>query len=228
MTTPPAGSLLVYLERVPDPRGLKGRRHQLSAMLATIVAAVLCGCRGYQAIAQWIHLQEVTTWHALGYFRKPPTRNAFRDLLLAIDPDELEAALWEWVVEGLGLPLSEDDLQAVVIDGKTLRGTTQRHRRSMHVLAALDLATGGILGQTPVHEDTNEARTALQFLQRLVLEGRVVVGDAAFCQRDVCRTILDSGGDYLVIVKGNQPALQREISNAFATGSKAFSPLRPA
>ena len=137
MSTPPAGSLLAFLEQVPDPRGLKGRRHSLSAMLATIVCAVLCGCRGYRAIAQWIHLQDVSTWHALGYFRTPPTRNAFRELLLAVDADALEATLWRWVVEGLGLELSEDDLQAIVIDGKTLRGSLERHRRAVHVLAML-------------------------------------------------------------------------------------------
>jgi hypothetical protein len=227
MTTAPAGGLLAFLEQVPDPRGRKGRRHPLAAMLATLVSAVLCGCRGNAAIAQWIHLQRVSTWHAFGYLRKPPTENAFRNLLLAIDPDALEAVLWRWITEGLGLELSEDVPQAVVIDGKTLRGTVARHRRTVHVLALLDLATGGVLGQTPVHEDTNEAKTALQFLQNLVLEGKVVVGDAAFCQRDVCRQVLDSGGDYLVIVKGNQPALKREIENAFA-GSEAFSPLRPA
>lgn len=224
MTSVPAGSLLGFLERVPDPRDRKGRRHSLTAMLATILCAVLCGCRGYRAIAQWIRLQSVATWHALGYFRKPPTRNAFRDLLLLLDPDAVEAALWQWVVEGLGLELSEEQFAAVVIDGKTLRGSLERHRRAVHVLAALDLATGGILGQTPVHEDTNEAKAALQFLQRLVLEGRVVVGDAAFCQRDVCQRVLDSGGDDLVLVKDNQPALKREIVNAFVEPG-GFSPL---
>ncbi len=60
--------------------------------------------------------------------------------------------------------------------------------------------------EVPVPADTNEAKAALSLLESLVLEGRVVVGDAMFCQRDVCEKILDQGGDYLVIVKGNQPA----------------------
>jgi len=42
-----AGNLLAQLEQVPDPRGAHGRRHGISAMLATVVCAVFCGARGY-------------------------------------------------------------------------------------------------------------------------------------------------------------------------------------
>ena len=37
--------------------------------------------------------QEVPVWHRLGFRRKPPTRNAFRNLLMALCPQQLEAAL---------------------------------------------------------------------------------------------------------------------------------------
>lgn len=62
-----AGDLLARLQQVPDPRGAHGRRHSFSAMLATIVCAVLCGARGYEAIAQWIHAQDKSLWYLLGY-----------------------------------------------------------------------------------------------------------------------------------------------------------------
>ncbi|MFN5882996.1 MAG: transposase family protein, partial [Burkholderiales bacterium] len=35
------------LAQVPDPRGRKGRRHCLSAMLTAVVCGVLCGSRSY-------------------------------------------------------------------------------------------------------------------------------------------------------------------------------------
>lgn len=225
MNACPERNLLHFLQQIPDPRGRQGQRHSLSAMLATIICAVLSGCRGYRAIAQWIHLQEPETCHALGYFRRPPTRNAFRYLLLQVDPEELEAALWKWVTEGLGLQLSDDDLQAVSLDGKTLRGAFTEHQRAMHVLAILDQQTGCILNQTVMDPTTNEAKASLKMLTEMVVKGRVVVADAMFCQRDVCQKILDSGGDYYVIVKDNQPSVKREVQNAFVE-SKAFSPSR--
>jgi len=46
-------------------------------MLATVVAAVLCGARGVTAIVQWLHAQEPVVWHALGYYRRPPKVKAF-------------------------------------------------------------------------------------------------------------------------------------------------------
>ena len=140
------------------------------AMLATIICATLCGAKGDRAIAQCIHLQSTDLWHALGYFRRPPTRNAFRDLLIGIDPNELEKALWDWVCQGLGLELSEDDLQAVSIDGKTLRGTMSEHQRTLHVLALLDQQTGCVLGQMPVDPETNEAKAALRMLTEMVVK----------------------------------------------------------
>jgi hypothetical protein len=47
------------------------------------------------------------------------------------------------------------------------------------------------------------------------LAGRVVTGDALYCQRDVCRQILDGGGDYLVSVKENQPDLYDDLAVLF-------------
>ena len=69
MTPRPAGSLLNYLEQVPDPRGRHGQRHPLAAMLAESICAILSGFRGYTSIARWIHSQDVPLWHLLGLTR---------------------------------------------------------------------------------------------------------------------------------------------------------------
>ena len=94
----------------------------------------------------------------------------------------------------------------------------------MHLLAALDQKLGCVFSQIPVGEKTNEAKAALKLLDTLVLEGRVIVGDAMFCQREVCDQIRDRGGHYFFIVKDNQPSLLQEIQGAFVE-TKAFSPL---
>ncbi len=48
------------------------------------------------------------------------------------------------------------------------------------------------------------------------MEGRVVTGDALYCQRHLCQKILDAGGDYMVVVKRNQPTLYADIALLFA------------
>jgi hypothetical protein len=217
--------LLEYLQQIPDPRGRKGRRHELVAMLATLVCAFLQGARGYFAIAQWIHSREPDFWHDLGYTRRPPKQGAFRKLLMKLSADHFEQALRNWMAHCLGEPAAEQSLEAIALDGKTLCGTLQPLERAVHLLSVLDQKTGCTLSQTRVDEQTNEAKTALELLRGLVLKGRVVTGDAMFCQREVCQAVLDRGGHYLFVVKDNQPTLKEAIAAEFAAD---FSPGEPA
>lgn len=225
MTARPAGSLLNYLEQVPDPRGRHGQRHPLAAMLAASICAILSGFPGYTAMAQWIHLQDVSLWHLLGFTRRPPGHDCFRDLLMTVDPDALAEALMAWITEGLGITIGDDELQAIIIDGKVLRGTREKHHRAYQSLALLDLKTGFALSETPVDPTTNEAKTGLKLLKDLVLKGKIIVGDAAYCDQEICREIVESEGDYLVIVKDNQPTLHYDAQQSFVV-PRSFSPLR--
>lgn len=223
-----AGNLLTMLSQVPDPRGRKGRRHPLSAMLAAVVCGLLCGARGYVGLVEWLHDLPVDFWHFLGFTRRPPKQDCFRDLLMRLDPAALDRVLADWVAQDLQLDLSNERLQAVSFDGKTLCATLRAHTRAVHLLAAVDHQTGCVLGQVRVDVKTNEHKAALELLRTLVMKDRVFVGDAMFCQREICQQVLDSGGDYFLPVKDNQPTLLREIEQEFAASDAAFSPLSTA
>jgi hypothetical protein len=194
-------------------------------MLTAVVCGLLCGARGYSQLVEWLHDLPIAVWHWMGYTRTPPKLDCFRDLLMKLDPAVLETVLTDWITQGLAMELSPDELQAVSIDGKSLCGTLQPFAGAVHLLAAVDHHTGCVLSQCRVDEKTNEHKAALDLLRGLVLEGRVIVGDAMFCQREVCQQIIDSGGDYLMAVKDNQPGLLREIQHEFAAQPAAFSPL---
>ena len=215
-----AGNLLELLAQIPDPRGRRGRRHPLAAMLTAIVCAILTGAHGYRTIAHWVRSQNVTVWQWLGFQRKPPCANSFRNLLLVLKPEVLEAVLRQWMAGVIPLPAS-DAIPSVAMDGKTLCNTLAAHERNVQLLSLLDQATGGVLSQQAVPPTTNEAKTALDLLKTIVLKGRLVTGDAAFCQRELCEQIVDSGGDYLFVVKDNQPELKAAVEAEFRPG---FSP----
>lgn len=190
-------------------------------MLASIVCAMLQGARGYAAIAEWLHKQETELHHALGFTRRPPKEGAFRKLLMALSPVHFERVLSDWMNYCLGLPVDDAPLQAVAMDGKTLCGTLQPHERAVHLLSLLDQQTGCVLSQSRVDAKTNEHKGALELLKTIVLEGRVITGDAMFCQREVCEDICDRGGHYFFVVKDNQPTLKESIAAEFQA---AFSP----
>jgi len=220
-----AGNLLEYLTQIPDPRGRQGRRFSLSAMLSTVVAAILTGARGFEAIADWIHALPPKQWHRLGYYRKPPTANAFRYLLMAIDPEALEEAIRKWMQAAFqDLPTS-DTLQALAMDGKTCRGTEDAYDRTVHLLSLLDQSTKCLLSQMLVDSKTNEIPAGPKLLQTVSLEGRIVTADAMHCQRATCQQIRDRGGHYLIVVKDNQhelyETLHAEFQAAISPGNRA-------
>ena len=222
MAHSPPGSLMAFLADVPDPRDASGKRHPLVAMLAHACCAILCGCRGYAAISQWGRDQPIEFMHRLGYRRTPASFGAFQALFSRLEAPALEAALARWAEHLIG-PRAADSLAAVALDGKSLRGSLSPHAAAVHLLAALDQHTGCVLRQVRVDGKTNEHKAALGLLKEMALSGRVVTGDAMFCQRDLSRQVVESGGHYLWKVDDNQPTLKEAIRSAF---EPARSPLR--
>ena len=73
-----------------------------------------------------------------------------------------------------------------------------------HSVAAYAPAARAVIGQLRVDAKTNEHKASLQLLGLLPLEGRVAVGEATFCQRDVAEKVVTGVGDYVLKVKDNQ------------------------
>jgi hypothetical protein len=234
-------SLLEVLAEVPDPRSRHGRVHPLAAILALTVLAMLRGCKGPVAIAQFGRDHGTALAHALGFTRgKTPAASCLSDLYSRLDAVAFEAALARWVrsrtppavtgaAEATGTvpePLS--------LDGKTLRGSRAGDVPGQHLVAAYAPRVEAVLVQVKVDAKTNEHKAALQLQGILPVQGRLVLGDAMFCQRDVCQEIIQQGGDYLFFVKDNQPGLQVDIVAGFGyeaaqrSIAAAFSPCRPA
>ena len=224
MTYYPAGSLMSFLAEVPDPRGKPGKRHSSVAMLTHACCAMLCGARGYAAIAQWGRDQPIEFMHRLGYHRAPASYGAIQALLSRLDAPAFEAAPARWAARLLGEPAA-GELRGTALDGKASRGSLAALGPAVHLLAAMDQRTGCVLRQMRVDAKTNEHQAALELLGGLVLRGRVVTGDAMFCQRDLSRQVVDAGGHYLWKVDDNQPSLKEAIGSAF---EPAHSPLRAA
>ncbi|WP_422926515.1 ISAs1 family transposase [Singulisphaera sp. PoT] len=231
MDAPSNLGLLHFLDEVLDPRSRHGRQHPLSAVLALACCAIMCGSRSYAAIGQWAHDQDIAFMHRLGFTRRPPKSGGIRKVLMALSPAALEAALTRWAEALLGQIPAEDEglLAPFALDGKSVRGSFDGLNKAVHLLSLVAHRSGLTVAQAKVpdgaKDKTNEHKAALQLLSGLVLEGRLITGDAIFCQRDLSRQIVDSGGHYLWVVKDNQPALPADIRAAFAPGAvEALSP----
>jgi len=85
----------------------------------------------------------------------------------------------------------------------------------VHLLAAYAHEADVVLRQLPVDAKTNEHKTALELLDLIPVAGKIVTGDAMFCQRDLSRKIRAKQADYVWPVKDNQPDLLAAIEDAF-------------
>ncbi|HKB37333.1 MAG TPA: ISAs1 family transposase [Gemmataceae bacterium] len=213
-------SLVEALASVPDPRKRKGTRHPLTAVLSLSVVAVLAGCKSLEAIAQFGKEHGLPFRHALGFTRLDcPTKSCLGKLFRRLDTAAFEAALSRWVLSRV-----QDGWQAVAVDGKTLRGSKDGDVPGVHLLSAYVPQAAAVIAQMRVDAKTNEHKAALELLGVLPLRGKVVTGDAMFTHRDVAQQIVEAGGDYVLIVKDNQPELKEQIQSALH-GDADFSPL---
>jgi hypothetical protein len=169
--------------------------------------------------------------HQLGFTRKPPKLGGIRKVLIALNPKAFESALTRWAESVLGGAQAIPRVlpEALALDGKTARGSFDGLEKAVHLLSLVAHQSGLTLAQTPVaqggQDKTNEHKTALRLLPDLVLKGRVITGEAIFCQRDLSQQVVDAGGHSLWFVKENQPTLLHDIQTAFTASVEAdFSP----
>ncbi|MCD5317148.1 ISAs1 family transposase [Kineosporia babensis] len=93
------------------------------------------------------------------------------------------------------------------MDGKTVRGARTGAQTAPHLVAALDHATGVIVGQLATAAKSNEIPTVRTLLATFDLNGVVVTVDAMHTQTDTAEVIIAGGGNYVFTVKLNQPTL---------------------
>src|SRR5262245_2698435 len=213
-------SLIEAFASVPDPRKRRGRRHPLTAVLSLTTVATLAGCKSLEAIAQFGRDHGVALAHALGFLRgKTPTKSGLGKIFRRLDIAAFEEALGRWI-----LSRERDGWQAIAVDGKTLKGSADGEVPGVHLLAAYVPAAAAVIRQMRVDAKTNEHKAALRLLGVLPLAGKGVTFDGMFAHRDVAEEVLKQVGDYLFIVKDNQPQLKEQIRAAF-DDEDGFSPL---
>lgn len=213
-------TLVEALAELPDPRSRHGQFHPLTPFLSLVILAMLMGRTSLAGIARFGRQYGPSLAHALGFRRgKTPAVSTLSRTLRRFDPEQLEAILSRWISSRI----DPDAFTQISIDGKTLRGSRDGEIPGQHLLAAYAPAVGAVLAQIRVDASTNEHKAALRLLGILPLKGKVLVGDAIFCQREVAETIIDQGGDYVLTVKDNQPGLGIDIRAGFAYETAARS-----
>lgn len=203
-------NLLTVLGKVPDPRDPRGVRYPLAGVLAVAVGAVLAGARSFAAIGEWGLDAGVDQLGRLG-LEQAPVESTMRKLFARLDAAALDRqlAVFAWCrtrhIAGR---------RVIAIDGKTVRGARTTTGAAPHLIAALDHATGVVMGQNAVEAKSNEipaVRDLLTGLDPDDLHGCLITADAMHTQDDTAKVILEAGADYVFTVKANRPTLLKAL-----------------
>ncbi len=203
------GSLYARFCGLCDKRKPKGLRYRLETILVVMLLAKICGEDNPSGIAEWAKHRTELLCEALNIGRKTmPHHSTYRRILEeVICVEELEAL----VSEGLSGKRYFGKQVLLAIDGKVLRGTLDEEQKGVYLLAAYLPAEGLVLMEVEVAGKGSEIPAAPKVLKSIDLREKVVMGDAMHTQREVSIQIVEAGGDYIWLAKGNQPQIEEDI-----------------
>jgi len=229
---PMPADLLAAFASVPDPRRAQGRRFPLPAILALAVAALLANHLSVLAMAHWGARQQRSLLEHLGFRGgKTPHQSTLQRLFRTLDPAALSVAMGRYFAATLPVPHQRGE-QGVAVDGKAQRGRlafATATGGTVHALTAYSHEAGIVLAQQEIRSSADKVEAELTvapaLLARLDWHGRVMTGDALFCQRHLCAQLRAAGGDYVLLVKENQPTHHRDLALLFDPPADGPRPL---
>ncbi|MCX4732060.1 ISAs1 family transposase [Streptomyces sp. NBC_01363] len=205
-------SLAEVLGRLPDPRRVRGRRYRMGSLLALCLVAVLGEAMSLAAIARFAADADASLLEQIGLTSSTPNASTLGRLLARPNGDALDDAVGAWLARYATDPVDEadDTLAGLAVDGKTVRGF-RTDGAAVHLLAAALHACQTVIAQRQVAAKSNEIPAFAPLLDRIDLRGVVVTADAMHTQRAHTEHVIAAGGHYLLVVKGNQKKLRKQL-----------------
>ena len=205
-----AGSrgLLRPFENLPDPRA-HNIVHPLFNILLITIMAVTCGAPDWQSVSQWGKAKRKGLATFLDLSTGIPSRDTFRRLFAALNPDAFERCFLTWTAE----LVRSSGGRLIALDGKTLRRSFQSAggKAAIHRVSAWCQQNHVVLGQLAVADKSNEITAIPKLLELLDIQGATVSIDAMGCQKEIARQIVDQQGDYVLAVKDNHKTLHEDV-----------------
>lgn len=230
-----AESLYEVLKQVKDKRSRRGQRYPAAAVLTLLVLAKLAGQVKLKGIAEWVGWQVEMLAERLPLYRgQVPCANTYRYVSDHIDVAEMNQVLGEYFATLTHKPtptvlhtapaerreaMPSEQRTHLALDGKSMRGTRrsgEANKAAMHTVGLYNVTASFMWQQQAVEGKGQERKAAMQLIEPLDFTGSVVSADALHTQPKWAQAVLDRGGEYLLIAKGNQSELRDAIALLFS------------
>ncbi len=205
--------IVKHFKGLADPRTGNAKQHIFLEILIMAICAVICGADGWSDVELFAKNKKAWLKTFLKLPKGIPSHDTFGRVFALIKPEEFQKRFIEWVQAIEKLTVG----QVIAIDGKQLRRSHdyEAGKAAIYMVNAWATQNQLILGQTKVADKSNEITAIPELLQLLEITGCIVTIDAIGTQTEIAKTIIESGGDYLLSVKENQGHLFEDIRYLF-------------
>jgi predicted transposase YbfD/YdcC len=182
-------------------------RHRLIDIVVLAICGVIANCDDWPDIALFAQKREAWFRRFLALPGGVPAHDTFERVFAALDPRVFERCCIAWLRDVAQVV----NVGHIAIDGKTLCGSVTAGLKPLHLVSAWATQAQVSLGQVAVDGTSNEITAIPPLLELLDLHGALVTIDAIGCQKAIAKKIVAGGGDYVLVVKGNQERLMTDI-----------------
>ena len=174
--------LISFLKAIPDTRMRRGIRIPAWYLLLVAVLGILSKCESLRDLERFARRHHGVLTETLGIaLKRPPSDSAFRYFFLQVDVASICAAIRDWTLAQI--PGGTTDLDQLVYDGKTLRGSAEPTAAGGSVFIAQVTLYSAALGVAIAQgcyatRESNEHTELKKLLGALDLEGVLIQADA--------------------------------------------------
>ncbi|MEW7279581.1 ISAs1 family transposase [Aquimarina sp. 2201CG1-2-11] len=187
-------------------------QHTFYDILLIVLVSALCGLEKYSLMVQFAKNELEWFKKYVEFHNGIPSSETIRRFLTVLDTAAFQECYSNWI----GSLCDLDEVQSIVIDGKTIRGASTKSNPnsiSLHILTVWASELGIALVQLRVDDKSNEITAIPELIKKLVVKGSVFTIDAMGCQKDIVSEITSHQADYIIAVKGNQKSLEIAIKD---------------
>ena len=201
-------ALLESFSDLPDPRSPRNQKHPFLSLICIGILGAIAGIDSFSGLGDFAESHYESLCKLLELPNGPPSHDTLRRIFDLLDIDAFHDSFTLFTEY-----LSEQVSELIAIDGKRVcnAGTDS----PLHLVSAWCESNQMVLAQKKVACKSNEITAIPQLLSLLDVRGAIVSIDAMGCQESIAQQIVDSGGDYLLALKGNQGSLLEDVSPYF-------------
>jgi predicted transposase YbfD/YdcC len=204
---------------ITDKRIKKKSTYKIWDVVCVVLIATICNCNDWEEIQ--LFAEEHREWlrNFLQLTGGIPTPTTYKNIMSIINAKELQEFCMYAYEELIEKARKNGDIYH--FDGKVERGSSRKTDKKnnkikpLNVLNVYSEGAGVCIEQEMIEEKTNEITAIPDVIKRLNLKGIVCTWDALNTQKEIVKTVIESKGDYIGALKGNQGNFYQDVIDYF-------------